>query len=298
MFRRGGDRLHTVYQLRGNMYKIVQLYRDDIRFGPGPREKQQHHDNKLDSSYSRAKREVLEYALCNPWDYFVTLTLDKDKRDRFDLDGWHKVFRQWVADQRKKGLICKYLLIPEQHKDGAWHAHGFMSGNMDVVRFSQLAAEGVSMPDHLRYSDYFNWPLYQEKFGFCSLGPIHDPVACSFYVTKYITKDMSRCVSQVGKHLYWASRPLQKANKFGSFVNRDPYIDSFLRNKYDFCATGLVQPRAGWDSFVAGDIIEALGGDCFCACSSLLEAFDFQSSAEKSADDYAVFTQLAIDEIM
>lgn len=302
MFRRGGDRYHTVYQLRGDMYKIVQLYQDMPRLGPGPKENQQHHDKKLDSSYSRAKRDVLEYALCNPWDWFVTLTLDKEKQDRFDLEGWHERFLQWVLDQRKKGLICKFLLIPEQHEDGAWHAHGFFSGNMEVVSFKDMAAAGLPVPDYLRSSDYFNWPLYQDKFGFCSLGPIRDPVACGFYVTKYITKDMSRCVSQVGKHLQWHSRGLIKAHKYGAFVNRDPYIDSLLCNKYDFCATGMIQPAAGWDQYVAGDIIEALGGGCFSSGTLLFESFDFESNAapspaEVAADDYFVFTQLAIDEI-
>lgn len=300
MFRRGGDRFHTVYQLRGDMYKLVQFYSDIPRFGPGPREAQQHHDKKLDATYSRAKRELLELALCNPWDYFVTLTLDEKKQDRFDLDAWFKRFSQWVRDQRKKGLRCAYLLVPEQHKDGAWHAHGFLSGNFDVVAFKDLAAQGMPLPDKLRNSDYLNWPLYQNIFGNCSLGPVRDPVACGFYITKYITKDMSRCVEKVGKHLYYRSQGLLKAHKYGAFVNRDPYIDSFLRNKYDFCATGIIQPIEGWDSHLAGDIIEVLGGSCCGSDVKLFEGLDFgtassaPSSAEMEADDYWDFTQLVI----
>ena len=34
-------------------------------------------DEKLDSNISRARSRVYEYAMCNPWQHFVTLTLNK-----------------------------------------------------------------------------------------------------------------------------------------------------------------------------------------------------------------------------
>ena len=36
-------------------------------------------DEKLDSNISRARSRVYEYAMCNPWQHFVTLTLNKKK---------------------------------------------------------------------------------------------------------------------------------------------------------------------------------------------------------------------------
>ena len=60
-------------------------------------------------------------------------------------------------------------------------------------------------------SDYMNWPDYQQKFGFCSLGPVKHPIATAFYITKYVSKDLSLRGKDVGKHLYFHSRPLKKA---------------------------------------------------------------------------------------
>ncbi|WP_293280498.1 hypothetical protein, partial [Oscillibacter sp.] len=59
--------------------------------------------------------------------------------------------------------------------------------------------------------NYMNWPDYQQKFGFCSLGPVKHPVATSFYITKYVSKELSLRGKDVGKHLYFHSRPLKKA---------------------------------------------------------------------------------------
>ena len=40
---------------------------------------------KLEASLSRTKNRVTELALCNPWEYFVTLTLSPEKYNRNDL---------------------------------------------------------------------------------------------------------------------------------------------------------------------------------------------------------------------
>ena len=86
-------------------------------------------DEKLDSNISRARSRVYEYAMCNPWQHFVTLTLNKKKYDRTDLGKFNRDLGQWLRDYQKKyGIRIKYLLIPELHKDGQnWHMHGFLS---------------------------------------------------------------------------------------------------------------------------------------------------------------------------
>ena len=67
--------------------------------------------------------------MCNPWEYFVTLTIDPAKYDRYNLKEFHKHNAQFVRDYNKKhGAKIKYLIIPEQHKDGAWHEHGLFLG--------------------------------------------------------------------------------------------------------------------------------------------------------------------------
>lgn len=170
---------------------------------------------KLDNNVSRARRMIYEYASCNPWQYFVTLTLGSD-HDRTDLAIWSRAFSQWLRNyNRIHGKNVRYLLIPELHKDGeAWHMHGFFMG----VSEKDLTAFDLSMhlPHRIRNrikegGKLYTWQRYADKFGYCCLEPIRDRAAVSSYVTKYITKDLARCVSRYGAHLYYCSKKLEKA---------------------------------------------------------------------------------------
>ena len=58
---------------------------------------------------------------------------------------------------------------------------------------------------------YVNWAAYEKKFGFNSMGVIRDPVKCSMYITKYITKDLDRSVTALDQKLYYSSRGLKTA---------------------------------------------------------------------------------------
>lgn len=299
-----GERYHSVTQFGANIYKITQHYGYRPYVVPGPRAEAQHSDVKLSSSVSRTKRTVLELALSNDWDYFITLTLNEKKTDRFDLDAWHKKFNEWLKYRRKAyGLKCSYLLVPEQHGNGAWHAHGLIRGinRADLLSFADMdkngyrTDDGHRLPRKLRSSDYFNWPDYAKSFGFCSLGPLQSQEAASFYVTKYITKDLARCVSAYGKHMYWASRDLNRPVKFGEFEDRSAYIDSLLVNKYEFCATGFVLPGEGWDSDLAAELIEAVGGNVFSGSAPhpFFVPTSVPCAAELEADAFAQFEQLS-----
>ena len=300
-----GVRYHAVTQFRGDTYKITQHYGFRPNLVAGPKAPAEHSDVKLAASISRTKRSILELALCNDWDYFITMTLDEEKRNRFDLESWHKSFQEFLKYRRKRDhLNISYLLVPEQHGDGAWHCHGLIRGVMplDLIPFSNmdkagyLSKDGKRLPRKLRESDYLNWRDFQNSFGFCSLGRLVNCDAVSFYITKYITKDLARCVSTCGKHMYWASKKLNRPVKFGEFEDRNPYVDNILVNKYEFCATGFVIPGDGWCSDLAAEIIESVGGTVF-AGAKVHPAFartDEPSEAELEADRFAHFEQMML----
>lgn len=289
----GEDRSHSVYRYTDQIYKVIQWNGVYQHFGPGPAEAQKHYDKKLDSSISRTKRVILEKALCNPWEWFCTFTIAESKYDRKDLVAWRDSFTQWMRDQRKKGYPIQYLLVPEQHKDGSWHAHGFLSGVPEdcLISFERMHKSGVKLPRKLWKSNYMNWTAYQEKFGFCSLGRIKNPVACGFYITKYITKDNDSMVKQVGLHSYYASRGLNGATKHVDFFGRDPEIDRLLVNKYDFCSTGMTHIRDGCDWTFCMNYMDfgSLDPLEFSACG------EEKTPPEAEAEEYYTFEQLIIE---
>lgn len=151
----------------------------------------------------RAKGKVKEYALCNPWEWFVTLTLDKRKQDRYDLDGYVKDLGVWIGNYNKKyGTKLKYLLIPEQHQDGAWHMHGLIHG---------LAPESMAV----NQNGYYTVPYYAERFGYISLSAVRDGQRASSYITKYVAKAFGCTQVALCKHSYYHSQGLQVAYEVG-----------------------------------------------------------------------------------
>lgn len=155
--------------------------------------------NRWEENLIRARSRILELALCNDWGVFCTLTLDPLKYDRYSLHAWRRDLSQWIRDQRKRGKgDLRYLLIPEQHQDGAWHMHGLLAG----IPEGDLVKNG---------NGYLDWPRYRRKFGYISIDPIRNKVAVSRYITKYIRKgtDETAAALDSGRHLYYHSRGLQ-----------------------------------------------------------------------------------------
>lgn len=175
-------------------------------------------DEKLSNNISRAKSRVTELALCNDWEYFVTLTLSEDKQNRFDLQGYIKDLGNWIGNyNRKYGCHLRYIIIPEFHKDGAVHAHGLLCGVQD---------ESLCKNEY----GFMDLPYYRNRFGFISLGKIRDKEKVSRYITKYITKGF--CDRAKGEHMFYASRGLMGAEKIHEGVCRSYE----LQFENDYCA--------------------------------------------------------------
>lgn len=182
---------------------------------------------KLDNNISRAKSLIFEYAYCNSWDYFITLTISPENYDRHDLAAYIKDLGKWLSNYNTnhKSKIS-YILIPEQHKDGAWHLHGLVSG---------------ILPKHLIRNEhgYLDWPMYSKKFGYCSLDPLRDHEAVSKYITKYVTKELlSR---EFGQRTYYCSKGLQRAELLLRVPNvPEDVIEWEFEHPEGYCKTSLV----------------------------------------------------------
>lgn len=189
----------------GNRYRL-QLHRSLRNAGLEVEEKRRRkgeyvNTEKLEESIIRTRSKIYELAMCNDWEFFVTLTLDKRKYDRTDLKRYRVDLAQFIRDYRKKYKVdIKYLLIPEEHKDRAWHMHGLLMGLPRA---------------HLKVNEngYLDWFAYREKFGYISIDEIRNKEATSRYITKYITKNLENCVKEVGAHMYYCSRGLKRAEE-------------------------------------------------------------------------------------
>lgn len=187
-------------------------------------------NDKLSNNIARSKSKILELALCNDFDYFFTGTIDQTKFDRNNLHGYYKSFSEWINNyNRNKTKKLKYLFIPEQHKTGEWHIHGFIKGidKTDLINFDKL--HDKIYPQKLLNKGYFDFEKYRLKFGFCSLGKIKNSQATSKYMTKYINKEMGKTNVELNAHLFYHSLNLKKYNVVGKGI-----LNSDLDLIYDF----------------------------------------------------------------
>jgi hypothetical protein len=181
-------------------YELV-TYNDNI-----PKVKQSY--NNLDRDYIadskfRAKRQVIEYAMNNTFNWFVTITFDKNKIDRYDSVLLEKKVRNWLRNNlRDYGNKSSYLMVPEFHKDKAIHFHLLMNMENEKLRYLY------------NHKDW-NKPVYKDRLLFNKFGrnqwvPIDsytEPIG--LYLSKYISKLPDKMNTQY----YFASQDLKKSEK-------------------------------------------------------------------------------------
>ena len=55
-------------------------------------------DSKLSNNVTRARTRVFELAICNDFEYFITLTINKEKLDRYELKEYIKKLGQFIRN--------------------------------------------------------------------------------------------------------------------------------------------------------------------------------------------------------
>lgn len=165
-----------------------------------PKPKNMKNGTRTDS-LKRAKQKVFDIAVMNHFDYFITLTLNAEKINRYSVSDVMKKLKVFLRNSvTRYGL--KYLLVAEHHKDGAIHMHGLVSGNMKFENSGTFQAPGFNKPVKLETLLSNNIPLEkchkvynmpQWTWGYSTaIQTYGDVVNCAKYITKYITKDVQK----------------------------------------------------------------------------------------------------------
>ena len=128
-------------------------------------------------SMRRARAKLRRLALANEFRWFVTLTLDPSKVDSLDGAAVIKKLNAWCSNMvQRKGL--RYILVPERHKSGRIHFHGFFNDCLEVVDSGHTDKQGHKI---------YNLP--QWSLGFTTAIELYDDyVRAVGYVCKYVGK--------------------------------------------------------------------------------------------------------------
>lgn len=156
-------------------------------------------DEDMARSMRRARAKLRRLALANDFKWFVTLTLDPAKVDSHDGAAVIKKLNAWCSNAvQRHGL--RYLLVPERHKKGGIHFHGFFNDCLDAVDSGTIKPPGGGKPRRPRSAAQraewlanggqivYNLPGW--SLGFTTAMELYGeyPAAVA-YVCKYIGKD-------------------------------------------------------------------------------------------------------------
>ena len=127
----------------------------------------------------RASERCMDIVLCNPFEWFCTLTIDPQKADRTSYNDIVRIFGRWASNNVQRNDM-KYLAVPEHHKDGqAIHLHMLASGKLRMTE-SGIKQKGKSV---------YNLDTWQWGFTNCkNITGENAGTACAKYCLKYMRK--------------------------------------------------------------------------------------------------------------
>lgn len=176
----------------------VKYYPEFSPSGGGSSDEKESQESISFRSLSRTRKMVFDYARCNNFKFFVTLTFNPNLVDSFDYLDSQKAMTSWLNNLRHKFPAMKYLGVPELHKSGRYHFHFLMSG-----------IDGLTMVDsgHRTPNGQVIYNLPDYRYGFSTAIKVYESGAkLAGYLSKYISKDLAQHTKN--RKRYWSSRNL------------------------------------------------------------------------------------------
>ena len=201
-------------------------------------------DNIYYNNISRSKKSVKELALCNDFNYFVTITIKNDY-NRYNIDNAFYFLSKFCKKYKRKFSSFSYIFIAEYHKNGAIHFHGLCSVPLNAIDFD-LYPRTIKNQKNNKFYHCLSSFIFDE-FGRNVFQPITSKQKISSYILKYITKD---CIRTSTHRMYTCSRGLKHADK--TYYNNDKLNDIYNNKKFfendfykiiDFHADELTQSQ-------------------------------------------------------
>ena len=152
-----------------------------------------------------------------------------------------KLLITWVNSEqinhfRRHGHRFGYLIVPERHKNNAWHFHAVFQGYKNEIEDFYSSKNKYLTVDEIRSKN--KKPKNQRgflpryKLGRSEIAPIKDKTKMSNYIKKYITKEL---INEKYKKRYWCSKNLKTPEIIENIVESSTTISKeYLLKEYDY----------------------------------------------------------------
>ncbi len=184
--------------------------------------------DSLRRSVNRTREQLADLVLSNDFEYFLTVTFDGKKVDRYNDKVTRKKMQYWLNDLKKLYKDIKYIAVAEYHKKGALHFHCLLGGVTDkelgLIDSGKRVKKGLTKGEII-------YNTRRWKFGWSTVTKIKNKDACKRYILKYVTKQNTDLRFFVKKR-YWYSLNCEKPLIQKSQLAPMPLAE--LPNTFDF----------------------------------------------------------------
>ena len=214
----------------------------------------------LQKSINRTKTKISDYVLCNNFSHFATFTFDPSnpkvngEENRHDFKKMSSLFKKWLNTEqvnhfRRHGHKFKYLIVPERHKNGAWHFHALLENYKNETENFYTRKNNYITVSELKSKkkDKNRKFIVRYKLGRSEIAPIKDKTKMSSYIKKYITKEL---IQDKNAKRYWSSRNLKQPEIIENFITEFQKIpEQFLTAKHDYHDIYIIPKDSSYFTF-------------------------------------------------
>ena len=214
----------------------------------------------LQKSINRTKTKISDYVLCNNFTHFATFTFDPSnskvngEENRKDFKKMSSLLKKWLNTEqvnhfRHHGHKFKYLIVPERHKNGAWHFHALLENYKNETANFYTRKNNYIIVSELksRKKEKNRKFITRYDLGRSEIAPIKDKTKMSSYIKKYITKEL---IQDKNAKRYWASRNLKTPEIIPNFISESQKIpEQFLTAKHDYHDIYIIPKDSSYFTF-------------------------------------------------
>lgn len=238
--------IHSYAKVYPDFVKIIKYKRSIIvdNFGTSSNglanEENSEERDYLEKSINRTKTKISDYVLCNNFSHFATFTFSPEKvKDRHDFVEMSSLLKNWLKTEqqnheRNHGFKFKYLIVPERHKDGAWHFHALLENYQNACVDFYSSKNPFITVNEIKTAKRFAYRKYLVRYtlGRSEIAPIRDKTKMANYIKKYITKSL---IVEPNVKRFWSSRNLEKPELLENIVSSFMHVpEQYKTANYDY----------------------------------------------------------------
>lgn len=164
------------------------------------------------------------------------------------------LLKNWLKTEqlnhfRHHGHKFKYLIVPERHKNGAWHFHALLENYKNETENFYTRKNNYITVSELKSKkkDKNRKFITRYTLGRSEIAPIKDKTKMSSYIKKYITKEL---IQDKNAKRYWASRNLKTPEIIPNFISESQKIpEQFLTAKHDYHDIYIIPKDSSYFTF-------------------------------------------------